>query len=217
MLLREELPTYKIAAKGLFSLSDLDCLALIIAGDEEKASLKARAILSVVGSLTTVSKMTLADLTAFVAPREAKRIMAAFELARRKSVEPLDERQKISSSRDAFNCISANLTHLAHEEFWIIVLNKANEVIAIDCMSKGGTAGTVVDLKIIMKRLIERKAAAFIAVHNHPSGNLQPSNADISVTKNMKEAGKVLDLPLLDHLIVSDRGYYSFADESGLL
>ena len=213
MLLREELPTYKIETKGCQSLSDVECLSLIIGGDEAKSTEKARALLSAMGSLLSLSKMNLTELSQFVAPREAKRIMAAFELSRRKSCEALTDRPKVSSSEDVFRAISGMLVDLGHEEFWIVMLNKANEIICKERLSSGGTSGTVVDIKMVMKRLIEKKASAFIAVHNHPYGSLIPSQADIYMTDNMKQAGKVLDLPLLDHLIVSERGYYSFADQ----
>jgi DNA repair protein RadC len=108
------------------------------------------------------------------------------------------------------------LTDLYHEEFWLLLLNKATEVVARKKLSTGGTSGTVVDVKMAFKIALDAHASAIIAVHNHPSGNLKPSDADIDLTRKMKEAGKILDLPLLDHLIVSEKGYYSFADEGGI-
>jgi DNA repair protein RadC len=143
-------------------------------------------------------------------------IAAALELGRRRQLSDLRSRPKISCSRDAFNAIAALLSDLHHEEFWLLLLNRANEVLSRERLSTGGLSGTVVDLKMVMKRVIEGNAAAFIAVHNHPSGNLEPSKADLDLTERMQKAGKMIDLPLLDHLIISERGYFSFADEGKL-
>lgn len=143
-------------------------------------------------------------------------MVACIEIANRRDLSDLETRPRISSSRDVYNVIGAALKDLQVEEFWIIYLNKACEVIGRERLSVGGTAGTVADIKIIFQKAIENKASAIIAAHNHPSGNLKPSDADISLTRKMKESGKILDLPLLDHLIISDRGYYSFADEGAI-
>ena len=128
----------------------------------------------------------------------------------------LRERPRISGSRDAFQVIAPLLTDLHHEEFWLLLLNKANEVFARERLSTGGMSGTVVDVKLAYKTALDARAAALIAIHNHPSGSLQPSQADVELTRKLRQAGTVLDMPLLDHLIVSERGYYSFADEGTL-
>ncbi|MFM8488459.1 MAG: RadC family protein, partial [Bacteroidota bacterium] len=128
----------------------------------------------------------------------------------------LKQKPRVTCSRDAFNAISTRLNDLHHEEFWILLLNRANEVFGRERVSIGGTNATVVDLKLVFKVALDARAAAFIAIHNHPSGNLQPSRADIELTERLKQAGKIFDLPLLDHLIISERGYYSFADEGSL-
>ncbi|MDX5443719.1 MAG: JAB domain-containing protein, partial [Hymenobacteraceae bacterium] len=123
---------------------------------------------------------------------------------------------KITCSTDIYNYIKPQLLDLPHEEFWVILLNRANVVMKKLQISSGGVAGTVADPKMIFKQAIEQLASAIVLVHNHPSGNLKPSTADITLTKKMKEAGLLLDLPILDHLIFTDSDYYSFADE-GLL
>ena len=213
MLLKEELPTYKIEMKGTFSMSDVELLSLVIGADEARSMEIARTMLSTHSSLTAISKLSIYQISKYCYPREAKRIVASFELARRKNCEAINERPRISSSRDAYNQIAELLNHLPHEEFWVLVINRANEVIKKIRLSVGGTCGTVVDTKILMRTLIEEKATAFIAVHNHPSGNLNPSQADNEITKKLSQAGYILDIKLLDHLIVSERGYYSYAYE----
>lgn len=214
-LLREETPAYKIT-KGTDYLADVELLGLIISGDAEKANQKAREILSVT-QLKSIGRLTLSDLQKIgLTKAEAARVVACIEIANRRDLSDLETRPRISSSRDGYNVIGATLKNLQVEEFWIIYLNKACEVIGRERLSVGGTAGTVADIKIIFQKAIENKASAIIAAHNHPSGNLKPSDADISLTKKMKESGKILDLPLLDHLIISDRGYYSFADEGAI-
>lgn len=214
-LLREETPAYKIT-KGTNYLADVELLGLIISGDAEKANQKAREILSVT-QLKSIGRLTLSDLQKIgLTKAEAARVVACIEIANRRDLSDLETKPRINSSRDGYNVIGATLKDLQVEEFWIIYLSKACEVIGRERLSVGGTAGTVADIKIIFQKAIENKASAIIAAHNHPSGNLKPSDADISLTKKMKESGKILDLPLLDHLIISDRGYYSFADEGAI-
>jgi DNA repair protein RadC len=148
-----------------------------------------------------------------VGEAKAVTIAAALELGRRRQLSDLRDRPRVTTSRDAYNAIATLLTDLHHEEFWLLMLNKNNEITARTRMSTGGAAGTVVDLKMIFKTALDARATAIIAVHNHPSGSLSPSQADVELTRKLRKAGEVLDLPLLDHLIVSERGYFSFADE----
>lgn len=211
-LLLEETPQYKIE-KGTNYLADIELISLIISGNVEKANAKARSILGVT-TLNQIGKLSMADLIRLgLTKQESARVIAAIELGRRRDMTDLQSRVKISCSRDAYNVIGAALKDLPIEEFWIIYVNKACEVIGKERLSIGGTAGTVADVKVIFRMLLENKANAFIAVHNHPSGNLTPSSADVDLTKKLKEIGKTMDLPLLDHLIISEKGYYSFADE----
>lgn len=217
----EDRPREKMLLKGKQALSDAELLAILIGSGTvgESAVAVAQGILASVGfNLHELGKRSLPDLKKFKGIGEAKAITiaAALELGRRRQLSDLRERPRISHSRDAFNTIAPLLTDLQHEEFWLLLLNKANEVFARQQLSTGGMSGTVVDIKMVLKAAIEAGAAAFIAIHNHPSGNLQPSQADIELTRKLKQSGAVIDMPLLDHLIVSDRGYYSFADEGNL-
>ncbi|HIB86545.1 TPA: hypothetical protein EYO57_04930, partial [Candidatus Poribacteria bacterium] len=125
----------------------------------------------------------------------------------------VSKKKKIASSKDAFNVMSVHLQDLPHEEFWVLLLNRANYVIKTAEISKGGVSGTIADTKIIYKLAIESLASAIILFHNHPSGNLSPSEADIKLTEKVKKAGETMEIPVLDHIIISDQGYYSFADE----
>lgn len=217
----EDRPREKLLLKGLDAVSDAELLAILIGSGsvgESAVNLAQRILASVDNNLHELGKRSTKDLQRFKGVGEAKAvtIAAALELGRRRQLSDLRQRPRITCSRDAFNAIASRLTDLHHEEFWLLLLNRANEVFAREQLSIGGASATVVDLKIVFKAAIDARAAAIIAVHNHPSGNLDPSRADIELTERLKQAGKVFDLPLLDHLIVSERGYYSFADEGGI-
>lgn len=201
----------KLIALGSGAITDAELLGIIIGSDDI-----ARQILnSCHNNLHDLGKLSITDLQRFHGIGEAKAaaIAAAIEIGRRRSLSDIRSRPRISCSRDAFNLISTLLSDIHHEEFWMLMLNRANEVIERKCISVGGTSATVVDLKVVLKTAIDHRATAFIAIHNHPSGNLEPSRADIELTEKMKNAGRMLDMPMLDHLIISERGYYSFADE----
>ena len=135
-------------------------------------------------------------------------------MGRRRKESEVIKKAKVGSSADAYEAIRPYLMDLSHEQFWVLLLNRANEIIRPVQISIGGVAGTVADPKMIFKAAIEHLASSIILVHNHPSGNLTPSQADKDLTKKVKEAGKTLDIPVLDHLIFSDNGYFSFADEA---
>ncbi len=217
----EDRPREKMLLKGKHTLSDAELLAILLGSGSigQSAVALAQDILSSVdGNLHELGKRSVSELCRFKGVGEAKAISiaAALELGRRRQLSDLRERPRISGSRDAFQAIAPLLTDLHHEEFWVLLLNKANEVFARERLSSGGMAGTVVDVKILFKTALDARAAAVLAVHNHPSGNLQPSQADVELTRRLRKAGEVLDLPLLDHLIVSERGYFSFADEGML-
>lgn len=168
-------------------------------------------------NIRDIGKLSAADLKWLgLTEQEANRVVACYEIARRKQSSPATNRAKISTSRDAYNAVGHLIADLNIEEFWVLFVNKANEIIGKKKVSVGGTAGTVVDLKVIFGLAIEAKAAGIIVFHNHPSGNLQPSGADIDVTKKLKNGGALLEIPVLDHLIISERGYYSFSDDGML-
>jgi DNA repair protein RadC len=214
----EDRPREKMILKGKLALSDAELLAILLGSGttgESAVAVAQQILASVENNLNDLGKRSLSDLQKFRGIGEAKAvtIAAALELGRRRQLSDLRERPRIGHSRDAYNTIAPLLADLQHEEFWLLLLNKANEVFARERLSSGGMSGTVVDIKMVLKAAIEGKAAAFIAVHNHPSGNLQPSQADIDLTRKLKQSGALLDLPMLDHLIISERGYFSFADE----
>lgn len=214
----EDRPREKMLLKGITALSDAELLAILIGSGtygESAVALAQRILSAVDNNLHELGRCSIKDLQKFKGIGEAKgvAIAAALEIGRRRQLSDLRQRPRISCSRDAFNVIAALLSDLHHEEFWLLLLNRANEVFARERLSSGGTSGTVVDLKLVLKTALEARASGFIAVHNHPSGNLEPSRADIELTEKLKQGGRILDLPMLDHLIVSERGYYSFADE----
>ncbi len=217
----EDRPREKMQLKGKLALSDAELLAILIGSGTVGVSAVALAqeILDSVGrDLHELGKRSVRELQKFKGVGEAKAITiaAALELGQRRQLTNPRDRPRIHCSRDAADAIAPMLSDLYHEEFWLLLLNRANEVTARQRISTGGTAGTVVDVKMVLKAAVEIQASAIIAVHNHPSGNLQPSQADRDLTKKLQQAGALIDTPLLDHLIVSERGFYSFADE-GLL
>ena len=217
----EDRPREKMLLKGRQTLSDAELLAILLGSGtvgESAVSLARRLLVAVDNNLHELGKRSLHDLQRFKGVGEAKAIAiaAALELGRRRQLSDLRERPRIGSSRDAYQAIAPLLTDLSHEEFWLLLLNKANEVMARERLSTGGMSGTVVDIKMVFKCALDARASGIIAVHNHPSGNLQPSMADQELTRRLRRAGEMLDLPLLDHLIISERGYYSFADEGAL-
>lgn len=217
----EDRPREKMLGKGCSALTDAELIAILLGKGrvgENAVALAQRILRSVDNNLHELAKRSLPELQKFEGVGEAKAvaIAAALELGRRRQLSDLRERPRIGCSRDAYNAIAPNLVDLHHEEFWLLMLNRANEVYARHQLSAGGAAGTVVDVKQVFKAAIEARAAGIIAIHNHPSGSLTPSQADLSLTQKLRKAGEVLDLPLLDHLIVSERGFYSFADMGAL-
>ncbi|HWZ22636.1 MAG TPA: DNA repair protein RadC, partial [Cytophagaceae bacterium] len=162
-----------------------------------------------------LAKLSVNDLKRYKGIGEAKAvsIISALELGRRrKETDPI-KKDKIVSSKDIYDLMRPHLLDLPHEEFWVVLLNRANIVLKKVAVSVGGISGTVADPRLIFKVALENMASAVILVHNHPSGNSKPSDADLVITRKMKEAGKLLEIPVLDHLIFTDSEYYSFADE----
>lgn len=217
----EDRPREKLLLKGRAALSDAELIGILIGSGTTKLTAVdvAKIILSAVNNdLNELAKLSVNDLTKHPGIGEAKAIsiVSALELGRRRKETASAAKTKITCSTDIYQYIRPQLLDLPHEEFWVILLNRANVVMKKLPVSTGGVAGTVADPKIIFKQAIESLASAIILVHNHPSGNLKPSSADITLTKKMKEAGAFLDLPILDHIIFADSGYYSFADEGVL-
>lgn len=214
----EDRPREKLLIKGTHSLSDAEIIAILIGSGTAKLSAVelSKIILQHVGhNLNDLARLTVKDLTKIKGIGEAKAvtIIAALELGRRRKDQEPNDRPKVVSSGNAFDLIQGDLMDLQHEEFWVLLMNRAQRLIKKKRISEGGVSGTVADPKIIFKLALEELASGVIVVHNHPSGNLTPSQSDIELTRKLKEAGKVMEIQLLDHLIIAGRKYYSFADE----
>jgi DNA repair protein RadC len=217
----EDRPREKLIHKGMASLSDAELLAILISsGTKDKSAVDlGRELLSLVNNnLNSLGKLSVSDLTKLhgIGPARAVTIAAALELGRRRKLAEIPESFQIKCSKDVFELFQPLLSDLAHEEFWILFLNRSNKVINRMKLSQGGISGTVTDVRLVMKKAIEYLSSGIIVCHNHPSGNLSPSEADNRITMKIKEAGNIMDIQLLDHLIITDKDYYSFAD-NGLL
>jgi len=214
----EDRPREKLLAKGISSLSDSELIAIIIGSgtkDESAVQLSKRILGSVQNNLNELGKLTVSDLQKHKGIGEAKAIgiMSALELGRRRKLSECINREKISSSKDIYEIFHALLADLPHEEFWIVLLNRSNKIIDRQKISQGGISGTVTDIRLMMKAALDKLASSIVLIHNHPSGNTKPSEADISITQKVKESGKLMDITLLDHIIITDGSYFSFADE----
>lgn len=213
----DDRPREKFLLKGKQSLSNTELLAILIAtGTKNESAVDlARKILQLTNdNLNELGKLSINDLKKVKGIGEAKAITiaAALELGRRRKDEDAKQIEIVKTSREVFNYFEPLLADLPHEEFWILLLARNRKVIARVKISEGGVAGTVVDTKIIFKHAIENLASYIVLCHNHPSGNLQPSAADIQITKNLKNAAKLLDIDIVDHIIIGNNKYYSFAD-----
>ncbi len=214
----EDRPREKLMLKGKAALSEAELIAILInSGTVDLTAVDvAKIILKSVGNnLNDLARLSIKDLSKFRGIGEAKAIsiIAALELGRRRKEQDRPLRARVTCSRDAYNEMIPHLSDKPHEEFWILLMNRANEILRPVPISTGGVSGTVADPKIIFKQAIEHLASSMILVHNHPSGNLTPSQADKDLTRKLRDAGKLLDIPVLDHLIFTDKAYYSFADE----
>lgn len=214
-------PREKMLLKGRSALSDAELIAIIINSGSKKesaVSLSKRLLADVNNNLHELGKVSLNDLMKYKGIGEAKAISiaAAVEIGRRRSISEPQKKRQITTSRDAYNEMSALLDDISHEEMWIVLTNNANKVIHKRRMTSGGSTATVVDIKMILRAAIENNAQGIILYHNHPSGTLKPSREDIHVTEKIKNAAQYLDLKILDHIIIADTGYFSFVDE-GLL
>lgn len=217
----EDRPREKLMLRGKQELSDSELLAIIIGSGTPKVSAVdlCKKILAFTNfDIIELGKLTVKDLMKFKGIGEAKAIsiVAALELGRRRQADNVQKINKISTSKDAYRLLLNYLADLNYEEFWIIYLNRQNKILGKEKISAGGISGTVADIRIIFKNAIDRLSSSIILAHNHPSGNLKPSEADIALTKKLREAGKIIDILVIDHIIVSNMGYYSFADEGML-
>ncbi len=217
-LAEDDRPREKLLSIGRQNLSDAELLAIQIGfGTREETAIQlAQRVLNYYSNdLNQLAKSSVAELKKFKGIGEAKaiNIASAFELGRRRNELERADKPKITSSLDAFKLLNKKLSDLPHEEFWILLLNRANSVVKMECISQGGISGTVVDVRLILKPAIESLASGIILCHNHPSGQLKPSEQDVSLTKKIKESTRMMDINLLDHLIIGDQKYLSFADE----
>lgn len=214
----DDKPREKLMLKGKSVLSDAELVAILIGSgsrNESAVDLSKKILASVDNNLNALGKLSISQLMVFRGIGEAKAIsiIAALELGRRRRGEDAVELKKITSSKVIFEIMQPIIGELPHEEFWIIYMNNSNKVISKSQLSKGGITGTLVDVRIVFKTALEMGATALILCHNHPSGTLIPSDADKQITRKLKLAGDSLEIKVLDHLIVTESSYYSFADE----
>jgi DNA repair protein RadC len=214
----DDKPREKLMLKGKSVLSDAELIAILIGSgsrNESAVSLSKRILLSVNNNLNALGKLSLKQLMEFKGVGEAKAvtIAAALELGRRRRTAELPDFFKITSSKAVFEIMQPLIGDLLHEEFWVLYLNNANKVIHKAQLSKGGITGTIVDVRLIFKLALEHNATAIILSHNHPSGKLVASDADREITKKLTFAGEQLDIKVLDHIIITEKGYLSFQDE----
>lgn len=217
----DDQPREKLLLKGKYVLSDAELIAILIGSgsrNESAVDLCKRILQQNNNHLHQLQKQTVQQLMHFKGIGEAKAItiVAALELANRIKKSEVQELKKISSSSDVFHIMQPIIGDLPHEEFWVLCLNNSNKIIYQFQLSKGGLTSTVVDVRMLFKISLEHLATAIVLVHNHPSGQLKPSDADLKITKKIAQAGEYLEIKLLDHVIVTKDAYYSFADEGKL-
>ena len=214
----DDKPREKLMLKGKSALSDAELIAILIGSgnrNESAVDLSKRILSTIDNNLNALGKLSIQQLMNFKGIGEAKAIsiIAAMELGRRRRAEEAVELKKITSSKMIFELMQPIIGELPHEEFWVLYLNNANKVLSKSQQGKGGITGTIIDVRLVFKTALELGATALILSHNHPSGNLNPSDADKKITQKLKAAGSHLDIQVLDHVIIGENGYFSFADE----
>jgi DNA repair protein RadC len=214
----EDRPREKLLSKGITSLSNAELLAILIrsGGPDSSAVDLAREILRQAGNnLQELGKKTINDLVKHTGMGTVKAItiIAALELGRRRNTSLVREKIRISGSKDVYELFQSLIGDLTHEEFWVLFMNRSNRVIDNIRISQGGISGTVIDIRLILKNALDRLSSSLILCHNHPSGNLKPSEADIRITAKISDASRTMDIQLLDHIIIADNSYFSFSDE----
>jgi len=214
----DDRPREKLFSKGAVALSDSELLAILINnGNKESSAVElAKKVLQLGNNnLNELGKLSIKDIQKIkgIGPAKAITITAALELGRRRHAASALEKAVVKSSREIAKYLRAIIKDFSYEVFAVMFLNKANKVNHFEIISRGGITGTVADPRIILKKALEEEATSLVLCHNHPSGNLKPSIADADLTHKIKEAAKYFDIRIIDHIIVSEDGYYSFADE----
>jgi DNA repair protein RadC len=217
----EDRPREKLLSKGSRSLTDAELIAILIGSgnlEETAVELSKRILMLTDNNLTELGRKGIEYLKTFNGIGEAKAvtIVAALELGKRRKEADVFVKKKITGSKDAAEFFQPLLGDLNHEEFWILLLDRGNKITDSFMVSQGGISGTVIDVRLILKSAIEKLASSIILCHNHPSGTLQASDADLNITKKIKDAAKLMDISVLDHIIIGQNSYLSLADE-GLL
>lgn len=217
----DDQPREKLILKGKSSLSNAELLAILLrtgTASDNVLELSRKVLQMANDNLVELGKLTLNDFIKIKGMGKVKAItlIAALELGRRRRESETLERKSISSSKDIFELMCPKIGDLPHEEFWLITLNRAHKVIQMNRIGSGGISATVADLRIILKYAIEQQASSIVICHNHPSGQLKASKSDIDITQKVKQAGTIMDIELIDHVIICDSDYYSFA-EHGLI
>jgi len=215
----DDRPREKLLNKGKAALSDAELIAILIGSgsrNESAVELSKRILISINSNLNELAKLSVDNLIKFKGIGEAKAIsiITALELGRRRVLEEALEKPKIRGSKSVFHIMQPILGELQHEEFWIIYLDNANKIKLKTQISKGGITGTMVDIRLVFKKALELSATGIILCHNHPSGTLRPSSSDLDLTIKIKKGGEVLDIKVLDHVIITEKDYFSFADEN---
>ena len=214
----DDKPREKLCQKGRSILSDAELLAILIGSgnrEESAVALSKRILASTNNSLVELGKLSIQQLMQFKGIGEAKAvtIAAALEIGRRRRGEGAQKVVKINSSKDVFELLQPVLGDLPHEEFWIVYVNNSNKVLHKEQLSKGSITGTLVDVRLVLKKALEYGAIGLVLAHNHPSTTLKPSEADIKITEKLQTAAAALDIKILDHLILTEKAYFSFLDE----
>lgn len=214
----EDRPREKLLTNGARSLSDAELIAILIGSgnlEETAVELSRRILTSAGNNLNELGRKGVDDLKQFNGIGEAKAvtIVAALELGRRRKDAEVFIKKKITGSKDAADFFMPLLGDLPHEEFWVLMLDRGNKILDSFMVSQGGISGTVIDVRLILKKALDKLASAVILAHNHPSGTLQASDADLKITRKIKSAAELMDISVLDHIIIGQNNYLSLADE----
>lgn len=217
----QDRPREKYAKNGAIALTDAELIAILLRTgnlNDSAVELAKKVLASSGNSLNNLSEKTLQELSQVKGIGQAKAIalMTAFEIGKRIQAEKVEERLQILSSSDVVSLMQDKIAHLGHEEFWAIYLNQANRIVHVCQISKGGISSTGVDTRIVLQQAVLNMATQIVLCHNHPSGSVRPSKADILLTEQLNKAANLMDITLLDHIIVHKQDYFSFVEEGKL-